>query len=335
MIGRVATRLWTYAASAVVVMAAMLTFPTAAFATYLDVTVTPVLPQVSISVPPRLSYAQYTVTITNNTNSNISGLSFFGLATGVPSNAIATFKEASITCVSAPAQWDIRCDFGPVAKHTAVHFTVTYIAPTSGDQLRLAWALYDSTGFPASETAASYVNLVDQTAADIATRFETIVPSTGGTFYTGTAGGSSTIPGSAPTKLDPFTTTVIIPSSSSSTTASVAEAVLASSCSANYSQCYESNVTIPGTFAHLTIYLRIDSTRLTPFSNLANAVIYYQHSTSTAQIGLQNCGPSGPSSGVPCIESRQKYTAANAPTPEWKGDWEFKIQALDNGRYIN
>jgi len=60
---------------------------------------------------------------------------------------------------------------------------------------------------------------------------------------------------------DPFTTTVIVPAGSAATTASLAEQELAASCSAN-PRCFESKLTIPGSFDFLTIILRRDRTTL-------------------------------------------------------------------------
>ncbi len=317
-----------------------------------DVVVTPVKDSVSLSVPPsKVAYSIYNVTVTNLGQTSVSGFHFFGyaIAQSLPATspvATATFSSSTgVDCSQGIfVSFTFRCSVGTLGttpEDKTKTFTVTFQTPATGNSLKLGWAGDVNILPPYSDQGAAVVALT----ADASDQFTSGVPVGGGLFYTGVNGGSTSNPGGVALRSDWTTTSVFVPDIDFSTTITILETTLPQSCSPNYLSnggCFDISVSVPGSFDYLTIYLRIDSSRLSAFSNLNNAVFYYTPTGGTVFNPIGACGarvgPSNlplPQPGQPCIESRTKFTATTAPLPDWKGDWQIKILALDNGRFKN
>jgi hypothetical protein len=143
------------------------------------------------------------------------------------------------------------------------------------------------------------------------------------------------------TTSDPWTTTLVVPPINFTTTARATELQNGElgSCSAVYTAggCFSTDLDIPsapGAFASLTIYLRVDRTKINLLgTSIANAVIRYSKDGNSF-VDLANCTATNVATpGNPCILARKAYDFTSPI--DWQYDWEFKIQAVDNGRYVN
>lgn len=160
------------------------------------------------------------------------------------------------------------------------------------------------------------------------------VQKSGGLLFTGD--------GAVATENDPWTTTVIVPANFSAptgtyTVATIDEPQSEAPLASNLFTKQATILTIPGTFASLTILLRRDATTIAPKAKIDSARVYYSSNNIDLGTQLFSCAiTGGPTLGMPCISKPPKeYTRKNSPTPAWIGDWEFEILALDNGRYSN
>lgn len=333
-------------------------FATSAHATVdpVDVTVGPVLNQVSVSAPGKQFLAGYTVTVNNQTDSPTGNFVLWGRARAVLADgsvgapaAFASSPQSPAECVALSqvipgfGEFLVRCEFQSAAVGES-KFTLNFQTPTAGDpanpvkSLRFEWVnTRPWYGLNNLDSGAALVGLITQPQGDINTSLTTVVPSSGLTVFTGTFGnGGPGNPGSAATRTDPFTTTVVIPPFNFApfTTASIAESTGVFSCSPGFSQCYLTDLNIPGVFASLEIYLRVDVSRITPAGNINTAQLEYIDSNGNTS-PINNCLDGQPNSNVKrCIESRKRYplSGSGLPGDAWKGDWEFKIKALENGK---
>ena len=356
---------------AALALCAALVLPTLANATVpaIEVEVKPAQGSetVSVSRPGVAFNASFQVKVTSS--GNLQKFSLYGNSTVLDSDgnltaAVGTFVPTG-PCKNFPARDDYnkfqaKCTIRDLVANVPAYFTVTFITPTSGSKLNFDWTKvrfkvsdkHDSEdeeddrnnedrGVQQSGGGSSDpdITLITQTSVASATGFKTYVPATGGTFFTGVDGGlGAAAPGGVATQIDPFTTTVVIPAIQNPTTAEAVETVSQTSCSPNFGQCFESNLTIPvpGNTNPLTIYLRIDSSRITAGALIASATIFYDHDPTDqiALIQLENCSATVvPQVGRPCIAARKRYSLT-VPQTQWRGDWEFKILALDNGRFL-
>jgi hypothetical protein len=212
-------------------------------------------------------------------------------------------------------------------------FVVIFQAPTEGASVDFAWTNYYSEGSNdnGAHTDTNSGTTSTTLGTPIATELKTYVPPTGGTFFTGSTG--------VATLSDTWTTTVNVPSSAK---AEVIESTLPSTCAPNLLTCEVSTLTIPGIFPKLIIKLRRDASTIAKSAKISSARIHYSNPTTpdpriTYPYELLPCtdttwGPL-PQVGIPCLNKRTEYTKRTAPTPDWEGDWEFEIWALDNGKY--
>jgi hypothetical protein len=313
----------------------------------LKVEVTPTAPSFSVSVAPEVNFVAYQVKVTNIAGVTVQGIAVYGVASVDGVVPVTNPLQPGGACVAGNfLGWLVKCEVGNLPPGGVAEFTVVFRSPPSGAEFRLSWGA-GSFIPPSIEAGASTVALTTQTSTEIASGFQTAVPTSGGVFYTGAFGGvgspSSPGVGSVATRNDPITTTIVVPAIAAPTTASVAEQVVPESCSPSITQCYESALKIPGTTfpaTPLTIYLRIDATRIAFRASIGNAKIFYTPTDSGVAtfVEVPLCSVSGgPTSGNPCIAERRRYSTAplGGSSSDWVGDWEFKILAFDNGRYRN
>lgn len=314
--------------------------------------VAPLSPKVTYSIPgstapPALvTYVGYTVTVANTGGNTINNIRFTG-ATAVTDGAeIAVFDSAEgANCVTTNAQQTaISCTIGQLMSGAGFPtFAVFFRAPAKlvngvadgvdSDSVSFAGTTYfaEGTGGPNSipqnstrPWSAAGVTL-GTTNSELV---RSTVPKNGGTFYTGIAG--------VATPADPMTTIVTVPGRPSYTTAELAESSVGVSCSPNPAYCLTLDLKIPGTdFAFLEITLRRDASTIARGAKIADAQVFYTSDLPPA-LGtpIGPCGAGGviPTGEKRCIFSRQAYTKRTAPAPDFEGDWEIVIRALENGR---
>ena len=150
----------------------------------------------------------------------------------------------------------------------------------------------------------------------------------GGTLFTGSGG--------VTTGTDLFTTSVVVPASVSYTSVQLQETPVSTNCTNNFSACFRSDITIPGTFSpYLSITLRQDASTILKGTKIESVLIQYTGHGGTVFVG--DCAsPTTPRlDGVPCIAKRVAYR--NSRTPGWTleldGDFEWTILNIQNGSY--
>lgn len=314
--------------------------------------------------PPSVFFAGYEVRIVNNSKNTLNHVRFVAnTVVKVPdplvagqfeplAGASAPFVEAiGATCLAVAGNpGAIECKLGTLRSRggttAASPFTLLFRSPAAGAIIELNWQGFYAEGTRDS-LGASHGDGTDlgRTVTLLGTptplEVRTYVPTGGGSFFTGSG---------VATKADKWTTTVSVPRAA---LAEVVESVSAQSCSADYNLCVESALRIPGQFAYLEVTLRRDVSTLVKrfdkygvatFPDIANAVLYYQSEVFDASLGWLPVGTPVPinacdaATGLPagtdrrCVFSRRQYSSADAPTPEWLGDWEFVVRALENGR---
>lgn len=291
--------------------------------------------------------AAYQVSIYNPTNSSKNFRFVGNITVPVGQDGLTTpptqFASSRGDCAqtgSNPVQ--IVCPKLEVAKGKTIVFSFEFRTPTSGASMNLGASLF----FPASNgtltaSGTSSIELVKLLYVDYTLGFNTFVSKAGGTFHSGDPSSLAGSPGGVATATDPFTTTIIVPSIPFTTSALVEEKQKGelTGCSTLFVRdgCFSSNVTIPSAPSALkgmVIYLRIDrSKRATTNGTVFDVAIRYS-TDGESFVTVRDCSATvSASSGQPCIRSRKDYGFGAAE--EWKYDWEFMIEAVDNGRYVN
>jgi hypothetical protein len=304
----------------------------------------------AIATEPAANFrAAYTVSIFNPSNSS-KNFRFVGnvnvpagdTGSAAPTQFVSSRSDCSLTS-TAPVQ--IVCPKIEVAKGRTVVFSFQFRTPTAGKSMDLLANLF----FPASNgtltaSGTSSIELVKLLYSDYTLGFNTLVPTTGGTFFSGNASNLAGSPGGVATTGDPFTTTIIVPRIPAPTSATVVELQNGelSGCTGIFinAGCFQSNLTIPsapGALPGLVIYLRIDRTRhiVDRAVSINSARIGYSKGTE-APVEVPTCSATVvPAPGKPCIRARKEYPGTADVPVDWQFDWEFQIDAVDNGRYVN
>ena len=293
-----------------------------------------------------------------------SGAATFVSATGA--SCVPDVAGTKITC-SVPGEFAIT------ALPASVSFTVVFKAPTNVDATKITFSGYSTYDDSSKNRRRTWVyNETEKTntatadtplIAPSTTSVSTYVPTstTSDTaLYTGTltAGGVvGTIPIVSAFVNDPLTTTVVVPANSTATTVYVLEdeSGLVSSCNVN-PKCFQSTITAPGTFSYLTIILRRDQTTILSCdkakgkghcddrhegkhgggqSSIETSIVYYAFDNVNF-VPVPDCStnPALPLSHQPCVFKRTAYPS-DYPIVDLRGDWEYVIRAVDNGRYNN
>lgn len=281
-------------------------------------------------------YIAYTVSITNPTNSSknfkfIANYTVSGpAAVAPPTNLVSSRPDCAFT-VNNPYQ--VTCPKLEVAKGKTITFTLRFRTPTAGQLMEMSGNLY----FPVSSntvavTKTTSIELKEEVAADYRLGFYTYVPTTGGTFCTGDNGnGGQDNPGCVAKFDDPITTTIVITPGSiaAGTTARVQESAAACA-SSNFTNCYDTSLTIPDTAFNppLTIYLRVDKSKLITPTNLNNIKVFYEGSTDPVPF----CAGNLPLAGQPCWVERGFYPYNFMPA-DFRFDFYVVIKARTNGTY--
>lgn len=325
----------------------------------LSIVVTPLTTAVTYSVaastaPVRAALNTtigYVVSITNVGGNTINNVRFTGTAAATDEQETATLSsiEGRICTVTLPSTID--CAIGQLrAGQSADSFAVFFNAPvkdsvsplldgnssncTATDCVLFSGITFyaEGTGGLANSTPLNSTVAWSAGPVTLGTFSTSLVRSAlekkGGTLFTGSGG--------VTTGTDPFTTSVVVPASVSYTSAQLQETPLSTNCTNNFSTCFSSEITIPGTFSpYLGITLRQDASTIFKGTKIESVLIQYTGSNGTVIIG--DCAsPTTPRlDGVPCIAKRVFYR--NSRTPGWSleldGDFEWTIINTQNGSY--
>lgn len=348
-------------ASAALLIGACVAVPMTAWAGagLLTTTVAPLSPAVTYSAlatasparPALNTYIGYSVRIANGGGNTINNISFTGstLVTDVDETAVFSSAEGA-TCTAGAGGTSINCTIGQLKAGQAFPaFAVFFKAPVKDaaspvpDGIAGNCAATDCVSFSGityyAETTGGATSPVDNSVGEwttgqvtLGTFNPTLVKSAvqkgGGSLFTGSGGVTSTA--------DPFATSVIVPASTSFTTAEILESPDAVNCTNNFSACFRSDITIPGSFSpYLSIVLRQDASTILKGTKIESVLIQYTGTGGTTFVG--DCAsPTTPrTDGVPCIARKTYYKSSRTPgwTADLDGDFEWLLINLGNGSY--
>lgn len=304
---------------------------------------------------PLVTYAGYLATMTNGATNTLNRVFLTGTASSDGTDTVAF--DSSIPaglCSAGTAPNMVTCSLASLPPGTvSPPLIVVFKAPTTGSQIRFDWTAggFEGNGVGTgccSQTGFATTSLVDPTSDPLfKTTAKTFVKTTGGKVFTGDE--------AITTSGDGWSTIVDIPGFASSplgayTLATIAENQLSQSCApyALANGCFTSELTIPGSFvAGLAITIRWDKS----FFNLAgthpaDVKLFYQHLPTDTAVQVNLCSfdlanlPAGvttaPSSGKPCMPVAPRILKSqDTSVKDLVGDLEFKVNALDNGKYAN
>ncbi|WP_298830400.1 hypothetical protein [uncultured Piscinibacter sp.] len=342
-------------ARTLIIFGALPALPGLAFAGagLLTTVVTPLSPSVTYSIlatttparPALDTYIGYTVSVANVEGNTINNISFTGKTVVTDPDEQAVFSSAEgITCTTAAGGTEISCAIGQLKAGEAFPtFAVFFKAPVKDaasplpdgtpDQVTFSGITYyaETTGGPTSPPDNSVAEWTTG-AVTLGTFNPTLVKSAvqkgGGNLYTGSGGVTS--------PADPFATTVDVPAGTTFTTAEILESPDAVNCTNNFSACFRSDITIPGTFSpYLSIVLRQDASTILKGTKIDSVLIQYTGTDGTVIVG--DCAsPTTPrTDGLPCIAKRTYYRNKTVPgwTADLDGDFEWTLINLWNGSY--
>jgi len=356
------------ATKAVVAAAGLLVATTPAFAGagIVNTTVTALAPNVSYSTAgarPLVTYIGYLVTIgsdVGNTNT-INNIVFTGAASATDSaEKPAFFSADGATCTATNAdQTAISCTIGQLRAGQAYPtFAVFFKAPVKAvngvadnpteDAAKFSGITYYAEGTGGVQSPPQNSTVL-WGAADVLlgtpspVNVKSSVPKSGGSFFTGSG---------VTTSADPFATAVTVPSAATYTAeASIDEATFVSALTvdesgrpvtlncANFTPCYSSAVTVPGTFGFLTVVLRQDASTINSGVKIGSVNIWYDGSGEPGDSynGYLGMCPNAttPLSDRPCIAASKFYRnkSVSGWTTELDGDFEWTIITNKNGGF--
>lgn len=325
----------------------------------LTTVVTPLSPAVTYSIlattsparPALDTYIGYSVSIANAGGNTINNISFTGstLVTDLDEKAVFSSAEGA-SCTVAAGGTSINCAIGQLKAGTSFPtFAVFFKAPVKDkvsplpdgdpalcgttDCVAFSGITYyaETTGginsVPVNSTLAWGSDAVTLGTFN-PTLVKSAVQKSGGSLFTGSGGVASSA--------DPFATSVIVPASTTFTTAEILETPDAINCTNNFSACFRSDITIPGTFSpYLTIVLRQDASTILKGTKIDSVLIQYTGPSGTVFVG--DCAsPTTPrTDGIPCIAKRTYYRNKSVPgwTLDLDGDFEWTLLNLKNGSY--
>jgi hypothetical protein len=154
------------------------------------------------------------------------------------------------------------------------------------------------------------------------------------------------------TGTDQWTTTIKVPSANTTNAKATIDEPLPSctfgttvlclvSADISITDSNDALVTLPAS-SPLVFKLRRDASTIPSGSRIRDAVVTYQGNTDPNPLPLPDCGvyPLGstgpdaqPVKRCEVRSARIEYKNNNAPTSEYVGDWEFTVQATENGKY--
>jgi hypothetical protein len=284
--------------------------------------------------PPFLTYAAYEITITNNSTNVLNNVRVEGSTTVTGSTETAPFVTSSFGpdyCTRTnSAETAIRCSIGQLRGNGgSASFVVIFRAPSAGSSIQFAWNSYygegsnDNGAHVDTGTGAAVTTLGTPTATEVKSF---ALP--GGSFFTGVS--------SIASDADKFTTKVTVPAFAK---AEVVESTFTVNCDSFFT-CWQSDLTIPGTFDFLTIVLSADATNIKPGTKIDGVAIRYQYLDAnnvlqTHDVGLCASPTTPRSDGLPCIASRVYYK--NKTVPGWTlaldQDFVWTFISLRNGSF--
>jgi hypothetical protein len=310
----------------------------------IETTIDPVAPSVSYSktADDFQSYLAFAVRVAN-VGGNVANAVVFTTQAVTSSNAgeAPTFHAVEgASCTTEGLA--VRCALGQMRPGDVRTFTIVYKSPAqdadpaTGDNTITFEGLTlfsEGTGGPKSKPVNSSAGDTAQVAVSQASdvSVSSVVPAGAGNFSL------FTLP-------EVFDTRVTVPPQAAAKAASIVEAPFATGddCN-NFTTCYQSTVTIPGTFSpYLTIVLHQDASNIKSGTQIGSVQVMYDPDSDgpapAVPVGL--CASpttplTGAQAGTPCIASAVHYKNRSVPgwTESLDGDMVWTLINLANGSY--
>lgn len=257
----------------------------------------------------------------------------------------------------------IECPIGQLKAGTSKSFYVYFLAPKAPttlvtEQIQFDWRLNygeatnDSGGASRQDSQQASAAPVLLGTFNPSSVKSSVPPTKKVELFTGTFGiATNYLTG------DGWTTTITVPSANATNAKATIDESKAS-CSfgttvlcAVYSDISVKDgdgntVVFPATNANaatnaLIIKLRRDASTIPSGSRLRDAAVYYAPDSIANPLPIPDCAVAPLGTTVSGVEvkrcevksARIEYKNANAPTPDYVGDWEFTIWATENGKY--
>jgi len=307
---------------------------------------------------PLDTFAAYQATITNGATNTLNRVFLTGTATNVGGTDTVTFDSSIPAGICSGVGNKVTCSLPSLSPGTASQpLIMVFKAPTNGSQIRFDWRAGGSEGNGGgngccSQTGSVTTSLIDPTSdPEFKTTAKTFVKNAGNkVVFTGNEAITTSTDGwSTIVEIPPFTSTPLGAYTLATITEKLQGAPYAGGSCQPYSVglgCFQSELTIPGSFASLKITIRWDKS----FFNLGSTrpqdvKLYYQHDLTAplnpvqvnlCSVDLANGAATAPSSTKPCMTQPPRVLKnQDTPIKDLVGDLEFKVEALDNGRFSN
>lgn len=327
------------------------------------VSVTAVPTAVTLSRPGAQSFASYQITIRNTTGSSLGHVRFLG-STDVDGD-VALFinpnvseagvvldpnpvavSSGTVQCTIEDRSIDCHIDLAghQLPQGGVASFYAVVRAPAAGSGIDLRWSAQYGAGTASGSIAGSTVTALQAGGGNSASAY---VPRAGATLFTGA--------NAVPDTVDRATTLVTVaPQDATAITASIVEDDNGGNSCSPHVHCFGATITVLKDLTHtkaavgdglrsvLLIVLRRDASTLRQGSSIKDSVILYQVIPAIGGGGapVRLCYVNGiytpPGPDDPCIRERKEHprTRSNAAGSSLSGDWEYQIEAFDNGRFI-
>lgn len=305
-----------------------------------SVTATALPSVVSLSTAAQTTRAAYQVTLVNNTTNVLNKVSLRGqtLVAGAD-GAVAPFVEAIAgqpnPCAGDPADATaVVCSFGRLGGTGSLSVIVIFDAPRAGESIAFTAVATFKEGNndqpnnpPGNDTNSDSATTLLSPDVPL-DQAKSYIPSRGASLFTGPTGVATTS--------DLWTTTIKVPRA---TTAAIFEDDNGgASCSAAVPVCFGSTLTVPGQFTgpYLETTVRRDASIVPSNAKIGDVVVLYQGDGDLEPLTLPACETLP--GGVPndankrCVKARKAYGKGGNVPLEFRGDWEFLVWGIENGR---
>lgn len=308
--------------------------------------------------PALVTYSGYRVTVKNwgvSSNNTVNNVVFTAESAVLPSDGrIAAYSPPAVgfTCQAVTAT-KVSCALGQLKVGDSRDFYIYYLAPkaptnSATGTLNLGWTLNyaeganDSTGASRLDTQTGTATVGLGTFNPLNVK-SSVPPAKQVQVFTGAYG--------VATSTDPWTTSVVVPTlNTATTTAEIVESKTDCAFGSTTLCPVFSDITIPSVAVSvsnpLIITLLRDASTIPSNAKIRDAKLFYFPDPVFApdyNVEIQNCSvtplgsattPDPYNGGIikRCIVSRTDFKNNNAPTPDYVGDWQFILNALENGR---
>jgi hypothetical protein len=315
-------------------------------------------PEVSVSRSGLASNIVYRIFINNTGGNTVNQVVFTGNSDVGAYSAFVNIGAANPNCAAAsspvdPSVHSVTCQVGQLKAGDSREFFLLFQTPTTGTSITFTGTTTFSEGNSPNTPPANFTDtigpkttaLITSTADQINKNVKTVLPPTGGSFFTG--------PNGAVSSTNQWSTLVALPTTTGAVTNNQillpSAAPVSFACSGDFAGyfCYglQSNIAVIKAIDNLGLFLndndssfieiklRQDASSLAvikPIPKIGDVKIFYNSDPTTIMgVGalVPPCTASPPTALHPCVFQRNDNLKGN------KGYYEYVIHAKDNGQY--